>query len=64
MVGEVARRVFQETDPNIAKLTGAPKCFAGGAWMLSHFDITPVGGAEGNIGDFHESLGEIFQPPM
>ncbi len=64
MIGEVARRVFQETDSDIAKLTGAPKCFAGGAWMLGHFDGTPVGGAEGNIGDVHESLEKNFQPPM
>jgi hypothetical protein len=32
--------------------------------MLGDFNGAPVGGAEGNIGDFHESLGEIFQPPM
>ena len=56
MVGEVARRVFQDTDPNITKLTGAPKCFARGAGMLDGFDGAPIRGAEGDISNFHDLL--------
>ena len=57
MVGEVAGRVFQKTNPNMAKLPSAPKRFAGGAYMFRDFNGAPVGGAEGNIGDLHGSLG-------
>jgi hypothetical protein len=45
MVGEVSGRVFQETDPDMAKMASAPKRFACGAKMLGDFNGAPVGGA-------------------
>lgn len=53
MVGEVAGRVFDHADSYRAEVTGPPQRGAYFPFMFRRFDLRPIGGAEGNVREFH-----------
>ena len=57
VIGEVARRILDHPDPQVADIKRAPQRFAGFARMRRRRDLAPVGDGEGQCGIFmRESL--------
>ncbi len=56
MVGDVTRRVVDHPHADLAELPGAPGRRSGFAAMRGRLDAGPVGGAERDVADLHQTL--------
>src|ERR1043166_188144 len=56
VTGQIAGSVLDDAHANVAEVARAPERSAGLALVLGGCYRRPVGGAEGYIGDFHQSV--------